>query len=154
MTKLSISPYHANLKEDFVRLNIDWLEEFFVVEPVDEVVLKQCEQKIIEPGGHIFFLMQADTVLATVALMKASEGVFELTKMAVDKTERGKGFGKILLQHCIDFAQDQSWEKLILYSNTKLENAIYLYRKFDFQDIPVEEGCVYARCNIKMERVF
>ncbi|MDT8414823.1 MAG: GNAT family N-acetyltransferase [Flavobacteriaceae bacterium] len=154
MTKIRIALYHPDLKQDFVRLNVDWLEEFFFVEPVDEMVLNQCEQKIIAPGGHIFFLLRDNTVLGTVALMKTEEGVFELTKMSVDKTLRGKGYGKTLLQHCIDFAKRRSWKKLILYSNTKLENAIHLYQKFGFCEIPVEAGCVYERCNIKMELLF
>jgi ribosomal protein S18 acetylase RimI-like enzyme len=40
-------------------------------------------------------------------------------------------------------------ENLYLYSNTQLEPAINLYKKFGFLEIPVEKS-EYARCNIKM----
>ena len=44
-------------------------------------------------------------------------------------------------------------EKVILYSNTKLESAIYIYRKFGFKEVPSEEGVAYERANIKMEYI-
>ena len=77
--------------------------------------------------------------------------IFELTKMAVLPNQRGKYIGQKLMQHCIDFANENNFEKLMLYSNTILENAIYIYRKFGFIEIPVEANSPYGRSNIKME---
>ena len=37
-----------------------------------------------------------------------------------------------------------------MYSNTVLENAIRLYRRLGFKEIPLEKGN-YERSNIKME---
>uniref|UniRef100_UPI003137C2CF GNAT family N-acetyltransferase n=1 Tax=Fluviicola taffensis TaxID=191579 RepID=UPI003137C2CF len=59
--------------------------------------------------------------------------------------------GKILLEHCLEFAKQKQIEKLILYSNTKLESAIHLYRKYGFVEIEMEQG-VYERGNIKMKK--
>jgi len=55
------------------------------------------------------------------------------------------------MQYCIDFAKEHQFKMLMLYSNTILENAIYIYRKFGFVEIPVEENSPYKRSNIKME---
>ena len=55
------------------------------------------------------------------------------------------------MQHCIDFAKTQEFKGLMLYSNTKLENAIYIYRKYGFVEIPVEANSPYNRSDIKME---
>ena len=77
--------------------------------------------------------------------------VFELTKMAVSPNLRGQNIGQYVLQYCIDFAKLKHIPKLILYSSRKLENAIYIYRKFGFSEIPVELNCPYIRCDIKME---
>ena len=55
------------------------------------------------------------------------------------------------MQHCIDFATQEQFKGLMLYSNTKLKNAIYIYRKYGFVEIPVEENGPYKRGNIKME---
>ena len=130
---------------------MDWLETYFYVEDFDKEVLSNPKQYIIDPGGHIFFLLEGDVVLGTVALMKADAGVFELTKMAVLKTMRGRKIGQKLMQHCIDFAVNNGFKKIFLYSNTKLENAIYIYRKYGFIEIPVEKDSPYERSNIKME---
>ena len=42
----------------------------------------------------------------------------------------------------------------MLYSNTILENAVYIYRKYGFVEIPMEENSPYERSNIKMELIF
>ncbi|MDO7619507.1 MAG: GNAT family N-acetyltransferase, partial [Flavobacteriaceae bacterium] len=42
----------------------------------------------------------------------------------------------------------------ILYSSRQLENAIHLYRKKGFVEIPVEKEVHYERCDIKMELIF
>ena len=76
-------------------------------------------------------------------------GELEFTKMAVDEASQGKGFGNMLMQHCIDKAIEMGAENLILYSSRQLAPAISLYRKFGFQEIPVEKS-EYARCDIKM----
>jgi N-acetylglutamate synthase-like GNAT family acetyltransferase len=148
---MKIVPFHTKYASEFYNLNIEWLETYFYVEDYDKEVLSKPEKYIIQPGGHIFFVIEDDLVLGTVALMKAEDGVFELTKMAVLPNQRGKHIGQKLMQHCIDFAKENKFEKLLLYSNTVLENAIYIYRKFGFIEIPVEADSPYNRSNIKME---
>ena len=58
----------------FYDLNIEWLETYFYVEDYDKEVLSTPEKYIIQPGGHIFFVVEDDLVLGTVALMKAEDG--------------------------------------------------------------------------------
>ena len=149
---LVITTFKEEYSTSFYDLNIEWLQTFFYVEPYDEEVLSNPHKYIIDKGGHIFFAKLDNEVVGTVALMPMNEpNVYELTKMAVSPKHRGYKIGQQLMQHCIDFAKDKQFDKLVLYSNTKLENAIYIYRKFGFLEISVEEGCPYERCNIKME---
>jgi len=145
---ISFQQEHA---QAFYDLNIEWLETFFYVEDFDREVLSKPDIYIIEPGGHIFSAINGDEILGTVALMPYAEGILELTKMAVSPKHRGEKIGQQLMQYCIDFGKEQKYNKLLLYSNTKLENAIYIYRKYGFIEIPVEPDSPYARSNIKME---
>ena len=153
--KISIISFNKAYSKDFYKLNIEWLKTFFYVEPYDEEVLSNPNKYIIDKGGHIFFAKLNDNIVGTVALMPTNEeGVFELTKMAVSPKHRGLKIGQRLMQKCIDFAKINDYERLILYSNTKLENAIYIYRKFGFIEIPVEANSPYVRSDIKMAYQF
>ncbi len=147
---IKIIPFQKQYAQAFYDLNIEWLETFFYVEDFDKEVLSNPDKYIIQPGGHIFFAIENDTVLGTVALIKESDKSFELTKMAVLPNQRGKKIGQQLMQYCIGFAIENKFDNLFLYSNTLLENAIYIYRKYGFIEIPVEPDSPYKRSNIKM----
>ncbi len=148
---LEIIPFHEKFAHVFYDLNMEWLQTYFYVEDFDKEVLSNPYKYIIKPGGHIFFVKENEEVIGTVALMPYAEGIFELTKMAVLPSQRGKKIGQKLMQYCIDFAKENKVNKLVLYSNTILENAIYIYRKYGFVEIPVEPNSPYKRSNIKME---
>lgn len=152
---VNIISYNDKYAKNFYELNIEWLKTFFYVEPFDEEVLSKPDKYIINKSGHIFFALLNNEVVGTVALMPTHDPkVFELTKMAVSPKHRGYKIGQKLMQYCIDFAKKDGLNGLMLYSNTILENAIYIYRKYGFVEIPVEENSPYERSNIKMELVF
>jgi GNAT superfamily N-acetyltransferase len=83
--------------------------------------------------------------------MKMDIDIFELTKMAITPEAQGKKIGQQLMEHTIKFAKKKNWKKLVIYSNKKLENAIYIYKKYGFIEIPIEENNPYSRGDIKME---
>jgi ribosomal protein S18 acetylase RimI-like enzyme len=90
--------------------------------------------------------------VGTFALISKEDGVFELSKMAVDESVQGKKIGHALLEHALAFSREKGINKIILYSHTKLQPALHLYRKFGFVEIPVGDS-VYQRSDIKMEKV-
>lgn len=149
---LEIIPFEIQYAKDFYRLNIEWLKTHFYVEPFDEEVLSHPDKYITNKGGYIFFVRRVDQILGTVALMPTDDPkVFELTKMAVLPSERGQKIGQKLLQHCIDFGKSKKFDALMLYSARKLENAIYIYRKYGFIELELETNSPYKRSDIKME---
>jgi N-acetylglutamate synthase-like GNAT family acetyltransferase len=148
---LKIISFEEIYAKAFYLLNIEWLETFFYVENFDKEVLSNPKKYIIDKGGHIFFLFENTMIIGTVALMKKKDKIYELSKMAIIPEKRGKNMGQYLMDYCIDFAKNMRLNKLILYSNTLLENAIHIYKKKGFKEIPVEKNCPYKRSNIKME---
>ncbi len=149
---LEIVQFEEMYASSFYKLNIEWLETYFTVEPYDKEVLSNPQKYIIHKGGYIFFAKLNNNIVGTVALMPFDDfGTFELTKMAVSPDHRGHKIGQQLLLQCIDFAVEKQFERLILYSSRILENAIYIYRKYGFIEIPMEENPPYKRGNIKME---
>lgn len=147
-----IIPFSIELKEPIKTLNVEWLSKYFKIEPRDERVLSNPQEEIIDKGGMIFYAKYNDVIVGTVSLIKINKTEFELSKMAVTDRVQGLGIGKIMIEHCIKAAVDNHIEKIIIYSNRKLLNAIHLYKKYGFVEIPVEEG-IYERADIKMEKL-
>ena len=148
---LEIISFDQVYAEDFKQMNLAWLKKYFWVEPHDEEVLGDPEKYILEPGGSIFFVKELEKVIGTVALMKIEDGIFELTKMAVIPEAQGKKVGQKLIEHTLNYAKKSGLKTLIIYSNRKLENAIYIYLKYGFHEIPIEDNNPYSRGDIKMK---
>lgn len=144
---INYEPKHA---KEFYNLNAEWLEKYFYVEPYDQKVLSNPQQFIIDKGGYIFFAKYNNEIVGTVALINQSS-FFELSKMAVSPKYQGLKIGKQLMNHCIDFAKQQNWESITLYSHRKLIPAINLYKKIGFKEIELESDSHYERSDIKMK---
>lgn len=147
---MEIITYSPEYQKDFSDLNIEWLEKYFYVETTDREVLANPQDYIIDRGGMIFFAREGEEILGTVALMKMEDDVYEFTKMAVSTQARGKGIGQQLMQHTIDYAQAQDWKELIIYTNSTLEDAVHIYKKYGFEEITIEPENPYDRADIKM----
>lgn len=151
---ITITQFEEKYAADFRKLNIEWLQDYFAVEPYDEYQLSHPVREIIDKGGYIFFAKENEEIVGTAALMKETDRSFELTKMSVTKDSQGKGISKLLMDACLQLAKDKKFSRLFLYSNTKLLPAIQLYRRYGFNEIPLEVNSHYSRTNIKMELKF
>ena len=152
MTEYAIINFKNEYSKLFYDLNIEWLNEFFLVEDYDKKILSNPHKYIINKGGSIFFAKTEGKIIGVVALMPTYKpDVYELTKMGVKKSSRNKGVGKLLIKKCIEQAIENKLKKVIIYSNRKLENAIYLYKSFGFIEVELEKKSNYQRADIKLE---
>lgn len=148
---INIISFKKEYAQNFYDLNNEWLKTFFHVERYDEQVLSQPSKYSIDEGGFVFFAMKTHKVVGTVALMPTDKKeILELTKMAILPEEREQKIRHQVLQYCIDFGKSQKLKGPLLYFNTKLENAIYLYRKYGFKELLLEDDNPYKRVAIKM----
>ena len=145
---VAFKPQYAQIFRD---LNVAWLERYFYVESKDKEILEQCEEYIINKGGYIFFAEIESKIVGCFSFIPLNKGVFELGKMAVDDAYQGRKIGQKLMEFAIEFAGEQNWHKIVLYSHKKLGPALYIYRKYGFEEIPLEENTPYERSNIKMQ---
>ncbi|MBA2612497.1 MAG: GNAT family N-acetyltransferase [Bacteroidetes bacterium] len=150
--RVDVINHTEELKEAVKTLNVEWLEKYFKVEPMDVIQLSDPQTEIIDKGGMIYYARHNDKIVGTVSLLKVETGIYELGKMAVTQTAQRIGIGTILMEHCINIAKQKKLSKLILYSNTQLKSAIHLYKKYGFVEIALESGH-YDRANIKMEKI-
>ena len=108
---------------------------------------------ILDKGGSIFLALVNDKVVGTVALIKRSKDVFELSKMGVTQEYKGLRIGQKLMYTCIEFAGRKGIKRLFLDSNKILTPAITLYHKVGFKEIPVPKDTPYEGCDIRMELI-
>lgn len=148
---LKILPFESKHALNFKTLNIAWLEEYFYVEEKDKILLSDCENAIIAKGGYIFMAEYNKIIVGCFSLLPYKNKNFELGKMAVDVNYQGLAFGQKLVSFAIDFAKEQNWEKITLYSSTKLPAALHIYRKYGFRDVELEKNLPYERSDVKME---
>jgi GNAT superfamily N-acetyltransferase len=148
--ELQLIDYQPEYQHYFESLNKAWLEKYFTVEPLDKWVLEHPDDALLSKGGKIYFATLGPAIVGTVALRFIENGVYEMTKMAVDVNHQGVGAGQFLCQSAIDKAREMGMDKLMLWSNRVLENAIHIYRKLGFIEVPVAQGA-YGRADIQME---
>lgn len=149
LNTIEIIDFQEGLEAPIKALNYEWLEKYFQVEESDVLSLSHPKEEIIDKGGFIFYAKLNNEIIGTASLLKKSEEVFELGKMAVSPKAQGHKIGTLLLEHSLNFAKEKKIKTLILYSNTQLESAIHLYRKYGFTEIELEKG-LYERADIKM----
>lgn len=155
-------------RADFARLNLEWLRRWFVVEPFDEEVLGDPERHILADGGRVLFALvdgegggeaaggesgddAAPRAVGTVALRHAGDGVYELTKMAVEPDLRGAGIGRALLDAAIDVYRGLDGRELYLESSSALVPALRMYESAGFVHHPAPRpGSHYARADVHM----
>lgn len=148
---VEILSYSPKLKTHFKRLNEEWIKKYFEVEKKDTEMLENPDKYIIKKGGLILFAQYKGEVVGTCALLKFNDEEYELAKMAVSPTARGKGIGEKIILSIIDKAKKIKAKKIFLVSNTKLQAALHLYKKMGFITVPLNGYTEYERCDIKME---
>lgn len=150
--RIHIVDYAPRWRDDFARLNIEWLERWFVVEAIDREVLSDPETHILADGGRVLFAVDDDErAVGTVALKHEGQGVYELTKMAVEPDLRGVGVGRLLMQHALDVFRQLEGRELFLESSSLLGPALKLYESVGFVHHPAPRpGSHYARADVYM----
>ncbi len=146
-----VVPFRDEFQSAFERLNREWIEAYFTVEPADREVLGNPRGKIVEGGGEVFFVVHEGEVQGTCAVIRHSPGECEIAKMAVAPGARGLGFGDLLMEASIAFARGIGASRISIVSNTVLEPALRLYRKHGFVEVPLARDPRYQRANIRLE---
>lgn len=137
----------------FRRLNEEWIQQYFAMEPKDQEALADPWRSILLPGGRIFLAIRQGEAVGCCALLTMGPGEFEVAKMAVAESARRAGVGRRLLERVIAAARDSGARRLYLETNRKLEPAVRLYESVGFRHLPPARivPSPYARTDVYME---
>ncbi|MER7586021.1 GNAT family N-acetyltransferase [Micromonospora sp. NPDC127501] len=139
--------------EAFRTLNEEWISHFFTIEESDRKTLNDPFTAIVGPGGDVLIVRDGEEIIGCVALVRNSDDVFELSKMTVLPTVRGRGIGRQLIEAAIARARELGATTLFLGSNTRLANAVHLYETTGFQHVSPDQIPLppYARADVFMK---
>lgn len=149
---MEIITYDPKYKEEFIKYNTDWIvDNFGFLEKEDKEAFENIEQDI-DDGAMIYFAVEAGVVLATCMAKRLQEQTWEICKLASNKHQNHKGCGSAVFQSAMQWAIDHGASRLFIISNSKLKPAMHIYRKFGFQEIPLD-SYGYVRGNIAFEKI-
>src|SRR6476646_9069890 len=137
---IEIIDYSGEYANDFRELNLEWLEKYNLTESHDLEVINHPTETILDKGGFIFLASEGDST-------------YELVKMTVAPAFRGQGISKMLIEKCLDKARELKAKKIFLYSNSQLQTAISLYKKYGFVHVDASNSPLVP-ADIKMELTF
>ncbi|MGB8657558.1 MAG: bifunctional helix-turn-helix transcriptional regulator/GNAT family N-acetyltransferase [Candidatus Zixiibacteriota bacterium] len=129
---VEIIDYQPRYRKLFRALNLEWLEKYFSVEPVDEKMLSDPEGEILKRGGKILFARLDGKIVGTAALIRHDKTTFELAKMAVTEEAQRRQVGKKLTLAAIERAKLSGARTIFLNTSLKLTAANALYRQLGF----------------------
>ena len=148
---VEILDYAPRHRAHFERLNRAWISRHFTLEPLDQAILSDPERHLIQTGGAVLFARLDGRIVGTCGLKKDHAHSFELVKMAVSEDAQGRGVGKRLLDAAIERARNLGAETLFLWTSSRLESALALYRKRGFRQVAPPEPSEYERADVYME---
>lgn len=108
--------------------------------------LNDLERDYFAAGGWFAVLVDETGALGgTVGLHRVDADRIELRKMYLRPGWRGRGLGKRLLSAAIDRARAGGWKTIVLETNSRLKDAIAMYRRAGFRR--VEGDHLASRCD-------
>jgi GNAT superfamily N-acetyltransferase len=148
-----IVTYQPSFAKAFAELNYEWIEHYFSVEEEDKKALDHPETYV--RGGEIFFVLVDDEPVGTVAMVPFAEEngqvtIFELAKMAVRPDQQGNGFSRLLMQACVEYANNCGAQEIMLVTNDVLAPALALYEAYGFKALAKINDVRYERGNLEM----
>jgi GNAT superfamily N-acetyltransferase len=149
---VSILPFQPQYQAAFKKINLEWLDRYHLTESHDLMVLNDPQATIIDRGGYLWLAQSEGEIVGSAALMKEHDGVYELAKMCVIESFRGKGVATLLIEQCLQKAKELKAKKLLLFSNHQLQAALKLYEKHGFRHVAVENS-PFTTADVKMELV-
>lgn len=107
-------------------------------------------QTYINGGGLFKVLTDDEKIIGSYGLYKITDSICELRKMYIYKEYQGRGLGKLLMNDAFECAKKSGFTEMQLETNSKLVEAIGMYKKYGFEIFEPEH--LSSRCDISMKK--
>jgi len=148
MTKL----YRTNSEsKDFQKLTQLFDEYLVDIDGDEKDFFAQFNQIYIE---NVVVFYENEIPLGCGAFKEFDSQTAEIKRMFVLPEARGKGIASKILTELENWAKELGYDSSILETSQKLENAIALYRKQGYQDIPNYGQYIGVETSMCMKKTF
>ena len=108
--------------------------------------LKDIERSYIKSGGAFLVLEAKDgSIVGAYGLYRIDRATCELRKMYLQKSFRGRGLGKLLMEDALANARRMGFKKVTLETASVLTEAISLYKSYGF--VEYQPDHLSSRCD-------
>lgn len=96
--------------------------------------VENIEEQYLNQNGEFIVLVKEQRIIGFFALLPSGNNQIELKRLYLTVEERGKGFGKYMLNMALKLAKESGYSRLFLETTSKFFEAVALYRKFGFTE--------------------
>jgi len=151
--KMMIVDYDSKYKEKLYLFFASAMEEMgyeFIPESKDSDIA-QVEQTYLVDNGCFLLATSGDKVVGSIGVRKLGGGFAELKRFYVLESYQGNGIGKKLMEKSIKNARSICFHSLRLDTTSKSTQAIRLFEKQGFQEIPKYNDDPYAELYMELK---
>ncbi len=111
-----------------------YLEYGFVYVPEVEVPdLFRFDRHYTAPHGAFYVVREGRVIVGSVGVERRDDGSAELHRLYLDARLRGRGTGRALVEAALDWCRAQRIPRIILWSDTRFDQAHRLYVRMGFR---------------------
>jgi len=142
MNLISYNHQYQNELEIFFNKMYDYLGFNLAITQKDNDIINI--KTVYGNGGEFWLIEQDKKIIGTIGIKNIDYPIGELKRFYILPEHQGKGYGKILLNTLIDFAQANKYKKIRLDTTSKSSVAISLFEKYKFKYIDKYNDDEYA----------
>jgi putative acetyltransferase len=136
---ISIRPIHPSDNKELALIVRNSLAEFGANKPgtVFYDPTTDALYELFQTHGSFYFVAEDGGIILGGGGIFPTEALppktCELVKMYLHKDARGKGLGKQLIEHCLQWAKENGYEYCYLETMPELKQALKVYELFGFE---------------------
>jgi len=163
MVQFKLAKTNLDFKTISVLAKNIWTEHYTPIIGLDQVnyMLEKFQSEIaIQNQINIdsfkyYLIINENTAIGYLSIKNNDDALF-LSKIYIDKSCRGKGFGKIAINFIEEKAKDLNCQKIYLTVNKYNMNSIMAYQKMGFiktEELVIDIGNGYTMDDFRMEKL-
>lgn len=123
---------------------------------LDKFQSQKAIKKQVMDDNYIYYILSNESIAIGYISIKKNDDTLFLSKLYIDKLNRGKGFGKLAMNFIEELAKNLNCNKIFLTVNKYNTNSIKTYKKVGFniiEELVIDIGNGFIMDDFKMEKL-